>query len=143
MGFDWGSALEGGVEGAGSTAGTGNPYVIAGAALLNGVLKGFSGKKKSAEEDPSASKSNGFMDLIPNGGGGGAGGGGYAGIIQQVLGQMGGGGLLGGGGAEPEPQPKVIQGQPASINQAPLLGFNPQMSVLEKLRAATAARRGY
>lgn len=141
MGFNFGSAVQGGAQGAEVGASTGNPYAAIALAIGNGLLKGFTSKKNSSDLPAGAGVTSGAS---------GADGVDSQGFNPQMIMQalQSFGGLGGGAGAgQPDPtQDKVVQTPPAAAIQTPnLLGFpsltGPRIS--DTLSAAIKSRRGF
>lgn len=140
MGFDFSSALEGGMQGATTAAPTGNPYAIAGAAALQALISGFK-KKKSGD---AASGSGGMLSGLM---GGDKSGDDQGFLNPDVIGKALDifGGMTGGSGSSEAPEEKVIQTPKSAIQGPTLLGF-PSLAlpgISDKLKNAIAARRGF
>lgn len=142
MSFDFGSALDGGIEGAKYGSMTGNPYIAIAAALGDAAVRGFSGKKKSKS---SGGGGGSFGDLIPGGDvAGGEGGGFSTKMVSDILSSvMGGGGQPAADGG-PEKNP-LLQGQGTTTMAPQLMGFPSlsKMNTRASLRQALAASRGF
>jgi len=130
MAFDFGSALEGGVEGGAMGAQTGNPYIAIGAALGNAALKGFSSKKKSSGSSaaPASGKSGSFSpDMVMK-------------ILSQFTGGLGGGAEEAAAGSSPQ-----APSSPSQYIPPALVGF-PSLTrggVAESLKDSISKRRGF